>query len=559
MLGRLGTVLGKDLRLLARDRAGVVFLTLAPIVVITVAGFSLASLYGADPRGATAYVLPFVDEDGGEVGRELKERLARETAVQLRTLGSRDEARALVQAHHAGAALIIPSGTSAALKGGQPAPLLLYTDPVKYLEVANVRGLVQELRHAIEEAAHERVRTRLRKARTRALAARSRFERVAADLRDRLAALPAEYAAAHAETEDRLAAAQRRVEREIRIATAAAAAERTAQVRTRMRVELAPLRTFFNETTARREEFIAWLAAVREKAGRRADRMPPPPTFPTVPGPLAELAGGDVDAVLARVMAPTDGSVALPPLPHVELPDPPVLPDVVLPKLPTVPAFEVPGALAIEETSVTGAPRRLNTFDQNVPGFSVTFLLLGMLMGISLGLLDERDWGTFDRLRAMPTPLAVTLIGKLLARFAVGVVQMVVLFVVGWLAFGVSLGPQPWALLLPTTGIVFAGTAFGLVVAGLARSRESVLPLGSIVIVTMAAVGGCWWPIDLEPDWMRRLALAFPTTWAMAAFNDLMIRQQPVAAALRPTGVLFAFGGVYLALGLVLFRRHTVT
>src|SRR5262249_28174148 len=82
-------------------------------------------------------------------------------------------------------------------------------------------------------------------------------------------------------------------------------------------------------------------------------------------------------------------------------------------------------------------------------------------------------------------------------------------------------------LLLPTAGIVFAGTAFGLVVAGVARSREAVLPIGSIVIVTMAAVGGCWWPIDLEPPWMQSVARAFPTTWAMSAFHDLMIRRQP--------------------------------
>ena len=105
-----------------------------------------------------------------------------------------------------------------------------------------------------------------------------------------------------------------------------------------------------------------------------------------------------------------------------------------------------------------------------MPGFSVTFLLLGMLLGVSLGLLDERDWGTLDRLRAMPVAAANVLVGKLLARFLVGVVQMVVLLAVGWLAFDVSLGPQPWALLLPTAGIVFAGCAFGLVVA--ARRAE---------------------------------------------------------------------------------------
>jgi ABC-2 type transport system permease protein len=189
----------------------------------------------------------------------------------------------------------------------------------------------------------------------------------------------------------------------------------------------------------------------------------------------------------------------------------------------------------------------------------VTFLLLGMLLGVSLGLLDERDWGTLARLRTMPAPLDITLIAKLLARFAVGVLQMIVLLLVGRVVFGISLGPHPLALLLPTAGIVFAGTAFGLVVAGLARSREAVLPLGSIVIVTMAAVGGCWWPIDLEPRWMQRVALAFPTTWAMAAYNDLMIRRQTYEAALRPTLVLLLHGLTYLVVGLALFRRRAAT
>ena len=128
----------------------------------------------------------------------------------------------------------------------------------------------------------------------------------------------------------------------------------------------------------------------------------------------------------------------------------------------------------------------------------------------------------------------------------------------GWLFFGISLGRDPWMLLLPTAGIVFAGTAFGLVVAALATSREAVLPLGSVVIVTMAAVGGCWWPIDLEPHWMRRVALAFPTTWAMEAYNDLMIRRRGLDAALRPAAVMTAYGLIYLVIGALLFRRRRV-
>jgi hypothetical protein len=55
--------------------AWAVFLTLAPIVVISVAGLSLANLYGATPGGSTAPGLPVVDEDGGWAGRAVRERL----------------------------------------------------------------------------------------------------------------------------------------------------------------------------------------------------------------------------------------------------------------------------------------------------------------------------------------------------------------------------------------------------------------------------------------------------------------------------------------------------
>ena len=112
---------------------------------------------------------------------------------------------------------------------------------------------------------------------------------------------------------------------------------------------------------------------------------------------------------------------------------PPSLPDVAL----DVPTLDVPdapplgAALNVEEISVGGGAKTINSFDQQVPGFSVTFLLLGLLLGVSLGLLDERDWGTFDRIRAMPIAPRNVLLGKLTARFIVGMAQMILLFAVG--------------------------------------------------------------------------------------------------------------------------------
>src|SRR5205814_9067223 len=129
--GRLGSLvlrgfaaaLAKDVQLLRRDRVGVVFLVLAPIVVITVAGLSLATLYGDTPRGGSAPVLPLADEDGGWAGTALRERLAAEPSVRVHAVGNAEAARALVEGKAAGGALVIPAGTSDALASGRPARL----------------------------------------------------------------------------------------------------------------------------------------------------------------------------------------------------------------------------------------------------------------------------------------------------------------------------------------------------------------------------------------------------------------------------------------------------
>ena len=107
--------------------------------------------------------------------------------------------------------------------------------------------------------------------------------------------------------------------------------------------------------------------------------------------------------------------------------------------------------------SVFPGPIEFNIFDQNVPGFSITFLLLGMLFGVGLGLLDERDWGMMDRVAATPVGVRKLAIAKVLSRFVIGVAQMVLLFVFGRLVFGISLGPSLLVVCQNSTGAKQSG------------------------------------------------------------------------------------------------------
>jgi linearmycin/streptolysin S transport system permease protein len=212
--------------------------------------------------------------------------------------------------------------------------------------------------------------------------------------------------------------------------------------------------------------------------------------------------------------------------------------------------------ITLTEQNLTGNRLAVTVFEQRVPGFALMFVLLAVVFGTSMSMHDERDWGTLARLLVAPGGFTRILLGKLAARFVVGVMQMLVLLAWGHFVFGVSLGSSPIAFVLLTMAAVFAVVAAGMLVAGLARSREQTLPLGLSMVMALSALGGCWWPQSMQPDWMNRVSPVVFTTWAMRGLNDLILRERGLDAVALPVGVLIVYGAITMALGLRLFRMR---
>jgi ABC-2 type transport system permease protein len=214
--------------------------------------------------------------------------------------------------------------------------------------------------------------------------------------------------------------------------------------------------------------------------------------------------------------------------------------------------------ISLKEQNLTGNRLAVTVFEQRVPGFALMFVLLAVVFGTSMSMHDERDWGTLARLLVAPGGFTRLLLGKLAARFVVGVVQMIVLLAWAHFVFGVSLGTSPVGFLLLTAALVFAVVAAGMLVAGLAQSREQTLPLGLSLVMALSALGGLWWPQSTQPDWMNRISPAVFTTWSMRGLNDLILREGGLHAVRLPAVMLLTHGTAMLALGLRLFRvRHS--
>jgi ABC-type multidrug transport system permease subunit len=572
MLLAVWLTIGKEFLLIRRDRVGLFMLLVAPIAVIAAAGFSLAKIYGGatTPRGE--YSVAVHDEDHGAVARAILDALAHQPDLSIINASSRPEVEQSVRERKlAVVGIIIPPGTTDAIEHGRSARLIIYTDPVKYLQTIKIELALSEMCRQISVGAADKARTQtadqtrsftkqLDQARESAEQARAEAEHLSSEA-DRSRAAVEPKIRAHIETalssaRDRTKLALDteldRIQRKIEADSAA------------QKSKLDELKDYLSRLEIAHGQFESWFSQLQQMAGSHAADIPPPPAIPTLPADL-NLGGIEIAPVedFRDARSRLENALTIPPidLNLPELPPAPKIPLVKIPEIPVIdPNLEIPGSLGITELDLSGkevgAVAGFNAFDLQVPGFAVTFLLIGMLMGVSLALIDEHDWGTLERLRSAAAPLWTTLTGKLLARFVVGFLQMIVLFAAGYVLFGISLGRTPAALLLPAAAIAFAGAAFGLIVAGVGRTRDAVLPVGAIVIMTMAAIGGCWWPIDFEPVWMQQVALALPTTWAMHAFNDLMIRNLAASSAIIPAAVNFGFGIIYTVIGVAIARRR---
>lgn len=558
MLRSVGLIFLNEFRLQLRDPASLFMLFVAPVLIIAVAGFSLGNLFGTS-FGHANYLLAIVDLDHGQVASAITEAIARQPGIHVVKAPDFNSARRIVlDTPRAPLAVIIPSQTTAAFESGRNVTIKIFADPVKRLQASAIELRLNQLSQKLADAAQTEMRRRLTASLSELRARLDEANARAKTLETTMAQFRHQLALSRKLVRQELRTSIERQLRVLEAETRASIAEALARTRQRLeqamavkQASAAAIQAYLEALSRSKAKFDRWFAQLKAMAGSEAGRIPPPPSLPQPP----------TQEQLAQLTQPLTISIANPELPRVDvaklnvtIPDLPSFPNWTVDPakgMPFPPKLDFPGTLSWEDVSSMRGGFQANAFEQYVPGFGVTFLLIDMLWGMSVALMDERQWGTLQRLRVSGASVAGMLIGRVSARTLIGFVQMIVLFGVGWLLFRIELGAYPPMLLLPAAAIAFAAAGFGLLVAAVAPSRDSVLPIGSVAAMVMSALGGCWWPLEFEPAWMRVAALSVPTTWTMRAFNDVMIRGLAPSTALWPTAVTIALGIIFLAGGIV--------
>ena len=187
----------------------------------------------------------------------------------------------------------------------------------------------------------------------------------------------------------------------------------------------------------------------------------------------------------------------------------------------TVGQASAQGGNSAVQTLTAGKATSFNNFDQVVPGYAIFFALFG-INAVAGTILQEKEDGTFRRLLIAPVQRYALLGGKLLAQFILTLAQLTVLFAVGYFAFHLTIGSWPGVIAL-IIGASFATTGLGILLVSIVKTRRQLNPVVTLVVLITSAIGGAWWPLFVEPQWMQNIAKLGVTAWAMEGLNGVMI------------------------------------
>ncbi|PTY08114.1 hypothetical protein DB347_00565 [Opitutaceae bacterium EW11] len=192
---------------------------------------------------------------------------------------------------------------------------------------------------------------------------------------------------------------------------------------------------------------------------------------------------------------------------------------------------------------------------RTVGGYAVMFLLFA-LSGSATSLFEEKRSGIFQRILSAPVRPSHILWGRFFFGMTLGIVQLSALFLAGKLFYHLDLWPHLLPLAVMTFAAAAACTAFGMFVAAVSTSPDAANGLSTLLVLTMSAIGGAWFPISMMPEAIQRFSKLTLVYWAVEGYTSIIWAGQSLLEVLPTVGILLGIAVIVMLVATWCFQRN---
>jgi ABC-2 type transport system permease protein len=203
---------------------------------------------------------------------------------------------------------------------------------------------------------------------------------------------------------------------------------------------------------------------------------------------------------------------------------------------------------------------KVTSVQQSVPAWLI-FSMFFILIPISNTFINEKNFGTLDRIRSINVSMFPILLCKGIPYYVVNLIQVSFMIAVGIYIMpllgsdALQIKGNIGLIFVLASAVSFAAISFALVIANIAKKSEDATSIGGISNIILAALGGIMVPKFIMPQTMQEISELSPMSWALDSFLELFVNGGTFVDIQNSLFKLFVFAIICFFIAYILLQR----
>lgn len=189
-----------------------------------------------------------------------------------------------------------------------------------------------------------------------------------------------------------------------------------------------------------------------------------------------------------------------------------------------------------------------------VTGFLLMFMMYLINNSVTT-VLEDRKQKTLARVYTAPVRSYEITLGVFMGSMTLGLIQITAVLAISRYALGFNYGLAFLPHLIILTAYLLAIMGIASAIAGLIRNSSNAGVLNTLIVVPMCMLGGCFWSIELMPDFMQKIANFVPHKWTIEAIEK-MSAGASLSDIWMHLSILVLFAIILLGFGSVILKPN---
>ena len=191
-----------------------------------------------------------------------------------------------------------------------------------------------------------------------------------------------------------------------------------------------------------------------------------------------------------------------------------------------------------------------------VPGLVGVILTMTMVLFTAVAIVRERERGNLEFLINTPVKTPELMLGKIFPYILIGLLQLVIIFALGWYFFQVPIRGDYFHVLWASLLFIATNLSLGLLLSTTAKTQFQAMQMTFFILLPSILLSGFMFPFDGMPPLAQTIAEILPLTHFNRLIRGIVLRGADIMSMWDELVALAVFMLAALVLAIARFSKR---